>query len=179
MTTPHDEIPGAWCDEAPAARRKTVLIADDDDDMRALVATVMRHDGFEVLEARDGAEMVELLEAMDRPSRRPDFIVTDVLMPGLSGLSILNVLRRAPWNVPILVITALGPQTFHDYARKLGATSTLRKPFDAEALRIAIVDAFLLHCADELPRAYAVQGVQGESDQGPDEAKKGAASNVV
>src|SRR4051812_13671312 len=50
----------------------TVVLAEDDDDMRAFVATIMRFDGFEVLEARDGAELLDLLEEMDRRHRRPE-----------------------------------------------------------------------------------------------------------
>jgi CheY-like chemotaxis protein len=64
-------------------------LPDDDEDVRALIVDTLRGDGHYVLEAHDGAELVECLrDALDDLTVRPDVIVTDVLMPNLSGLGV-------------------------------------------------------------------------------------------
>jgi len=127
---------------ATGAAPTTVLVADDDEDMRALVATTLREDGYLVREARDGAELLTRLEeALDDPSARPDVVVSDVLMPGLSGLGVLNALRRAQQDVPVILITVLTDETIHVVARRLGAVGVLHKPFDIDDLRTAIIHA--------------------------------------
>lgn len=84
------------------------LVADDDDDMRALMAASLKADGFEVVEAKDGGELLDRLsEAMAEPSTQPDVVVTDVLMPRLSGLGVLDALHRARLRFPVVLVTVL------------------------------------------------------------------------
>jgi CheY-like chemotaxis protein len=125
-----------------SVRPMTILVADDDDDMRSLVAETLRTDGYRVVEAADGAELVEYLRtALDDPSMRPDVVVTDVLMPKLSGLGVLTELRRAQWGVPVIVITVLADDSVRSAAERLGAVAILKKPFDADDFRTAILNA--------------------------------------
>lgn len=73
------------------AEHLVVLVADDDEEMRTLVAATLREDGCSTLEARDGQELLDLLgEALDEPGLRPDVVVTDLKMPRLSGLGVLG-----------------------------------------------------------------------------------------
>lgn len=123
-------------------RATTVLVADDDDDMRALVASTLRADGFEVLEAIDGAQLLERLEdALSDPRSRPDVVVTDIMMPRLSGLGVLDALRRAQLHFPVILMTVLADDSIHIVAKRLGALGVLRKPFDIDDLRTAVVNA--------------------------------------
>lgn len=69
-----------------------VMVADDDDDFRALVVAALQADGHSTIEAHDGQELLELLRD-DVPSTRPDVLITDVKMPKLSGLGVLEALR--------------------------------------------------------------------------------------
>lgn len=127
-----------------ATARTTVLVADDDEDMRALVASTLRDDGYEVTEARDGADLLAQLEAsLDNPRTRPDIVVSDVIMPELSGLGVLEALRRAQQHLPVILMTVLSDETIHTVAKRLGAVGVLRKPFDIDDLRTAIVNAFI------------------------------------
>ena len=124
--------------------RPRVLLAEDDEVFRALVASQLRRDGFEVVEAENGAELLERVEAMLRT--RPDgalVIVTDVNMPGLGGLDVLAVLRCADVAMPVVLITAFGDDEVRAEARDLGAVAVLSKPFDGDALRAAVADATL------------------------------------
>jgi len=127
-----------------ATARTTVLVADDDDDMRALIARTLRDDGYEVTEARDGADLLAQLEAsLDDPRRRPDIVVSDVIMPELSGLGVLEALRRAQQRLPVILMTVVSDETIHTVAKRLGAVGVLHKPFDIDDLRTAIVNAFI------------------------------------
>jgi len=120
----------------------TVLVADDDEDLRSLVAETLRADGYRVVEAHDGAELLEHLRAGLAGSRtNPDVVVTDVLMPKLSGLGVLDALRRAQWNVPVILMTVMGDGSVHTLARRLGAVCVLRKPLDIDDLRTAVLNA--------------------------------------
>ncbi len=124
------------------AVRTIVVVADDDDDLRSLVAETLRADGYAVVEARDGAELLSVLSnTLDDPFGRPELILTDVLMPNLSGLGVLEQLRRARVRVPILMMTGFAPNSVAAVAKRLGAIGVLRKPFDMDDLRVAVLNA--------------------------------------
>ncbi len=104
-----------------------VLVADDDEDMRALVTATLREDGCTTMEARDGQELLELLEqALDEPRLRPDVLVTDVKMPRLSGLGVLEALRHAGWKLPVVMMTVISDDSIHTVAKRLGAVGVRR-----------------------------------------------------
>jgi DNA-binding NtrC family response regulator len=129
-----------------AARKTTIFLADDDEDMRTLVAVALRNDGHEVVEARDGAELMELLSsAFGRPDASPDLVLMDVVMPMCSGLGVLTAIRRVRWDLPIIVMTAFPHASVLDYALYLGAAAVFRKPFDIDDLRTAVVNVYMAH----------------------------------
>ncbi len=122
----------------------SVLVADDDEDMRALVASALRGDGPDVVEAGDGEELlVALEETMDDPTLRPDVVVCDVKMPKLSGLGVLAAIQRAHMHCPVVLMTVLSDESIESVAKSLGAVGVLRKPFDVDDLRTAVVNAML------------------------------------
>src|SRR5262245_32057755 len=102
----------------PLGRRVRILIAEDDVALRSFLAVALRKDGYEILEARDGAEVLGHLEGVlctDRqwtasspPPAAPDIIVSDIRMPGLTGLEVLDAIRGARLTVPVILITAFG-----------------------------------------------------------------------
>jgi DNA-binding response OmpR family regulator len=119
-----------------------VLVADDDDDLRASVVDALRADGYVVLEARDGEETLAFLhDAVTDPSTRPDVILADVRMPKLSGLGVLVQLRRAGVRLPVVMMTGFYPDSVDIVAKRLGAMGVLRKPFDLGDLRAAVTKA--------------------------------------
>jgi len=118
-----------------------VFVAEDDDDMRAMITWALRSDGHRVVEARDGTELLGLLAVAESPEVRPDVIVTDVFMPGYSGVGVLGALRAARWEVPVIVITARHEGTVVEDALRLGATAVLRKPLDISELCAAVTRA--------------------------------------
>jgi CheY-like chemotaxis protein len=120
----------------------SVLVAEDDDDLRALVVQMLEAGGCSTRSARDGGEVIALLdEALDEPSLRPDVLVTDIRMPKLSGLGILHALKRARWSLPVVVMTAVNDESIEVVAMRLGAVGILHKPFDMDDLMTAVQNA--------------------------------------
>ena len=131
---------------ATLLRQPRVFLAEDDDEMRAFAYWTLREEGYDVVEAADGRQMLDRMRAVFGGSiARPDVIVTDLRMPGCSGLEVLAVIRRAGLRIPVILMTAFGDEALHSRAREFGATRVLDKPFDADHLREAVVDAHLDH----------------------------------
>jgi DNA-binding NtrC family response regulator len=105
--------------------------------MRALLTDVLQNDGYEVGEAKDGAEAVLALRA-----KRFDLILMDKNMPGPSGLDLLPGLRRVCPHSPIIMMTAFGDVPSYMEAMEKGAVEFLFKPFRMEELQAAISKAF-------------------------------------
>ena len=122
--------------------RSRVLLAEDDGPLRALIADVLQGDGYEVVEARDGLELLANIEASLVGEQRPFFVVVaDVHMPGLTGLDVLAILRCSFVAAPVILITAFGDDDTRAEARELGASAVFDKPFELEELRAAILEA--------------------------------------
>ncbi len=114
----------------------SVLVVDDDPEMRELLLDVLGHEGYEVAEAKDGTEAVLALRA--RPF---DVIVMDKNMPGPSGLDLLPGFRRVCPASRIIMMTAFGDVPSYMEAVEKGAVEFLFKPFRMEEMKAAIVKA--------------------------------------
>ncbi len=127
-------------------KRPRILVAEDDREMRRLLVEALREDGYTVDEAPDGVELLAhigssvLFGTFGSVRRPPDLIVTDVRMPGLTGLTVLAALRGTGESVPVIVITAFGDEETHRLAQQHGAVAIFDKPFDLVDLRTAIAD---------------------------------------
>lgn len=126
----------------PAPRRPRVAVAEDNVEMRRLIAVTLRSDGYDVVEAGDGAELIARLESLggaQGPARTAvELIVSDLRMPGLSGMDVLGAIRDGNWRTPFILITAFGDEDTHREAHDLGAAAVLDKPFDLERLRALV-----------------------------------------
>lgn len=121
---------------------KRALLAEDDDDMRRMLVRWLQKEDFEVIEARDGDELLGLLRAFGRSSPDEiavDLVVSDVRMPGLDGLEVLERLRREDSMMPVILISAFADQTVFAEAVRLGAT-LIDKPFGLDRLRVALCE---------------------------------------
>ncbi len=119
-----------------------VLLADDDPDIRAELASILAEDGCSVVEARDGYELMDLLAPYaTSPGVAPyDAIVTNVMMPGFSGLDVLTAVRRHLGRTPVLVVTAFGDTRTCLAARALGNVAVMKKPIDLDDLRATLAN---------------------------------------
>jgi DNA-binding NtrC family response regulator len=116
-----------------------VFVADDDDDLRSLVAEALRADGYSVVEVRDGVELLACIA--DYAGMPTPVVVADVRMPHLSGLGVLSQLKKVHSNVPVLLMTGFLPDAVRALADRLGALGVLAKPFDVDDLRTAVMNA--------------------------------------
>ena len=124
--------------------KQRILVADDDPDMRTLIAYVLRRGGYDVVEAGSGMEAIERI-APTVWSKCGGFkaIVSDVCMPDLTGLDLLAALRCTRFETPVILMTAFGDEEVRAEAHSLGATAVLDKPFDLDELPAAVRKAML------------------------------------
>jgi CheY-like chemotaxis protein len=137
--------------QAPANRpqRTRVVLAEDDEELRRMLGSALRRDGYDVSEARDGREALAVLRsALAFGSREPpiELVVSDVRMPGASGLDILAVARDMDPSLPVILMTAFDDGDVREQARWLGADAVFEKPFAPDDL-----SAVALHIAAPRP----------------------------
>ena len=114
----------------------SILVVDDDDDIRALVGELLERAGHGVIKAPDGESALKLFY-----SRQPDLVVLDVSMPGLDGWEVLKRIRELS-DVPVLMLTARAEELEKVRGLRAGADDYVTKPFGRQEL-LARVDATL------------------------------------
>lgn len=113
---------------------RTVLVVEDDPGMRSLLATLLAEEGYRVETAREGTEGLSKLRSVE-----PDLVITDLRMPGLSGIELIREGRRGGSDARWIVITAHGSIAGAVEAMREGASDYLTKPLQSpEELRIAV-----------------------------------------
>lgn len=107
-----------------ASQSKTILVVDDEPDLRDILKKELELDGCSVLEAKNGTEALELVK-----SRQVGAIISDIRMPGGDGLTLLNEVKKHNAALPIILVSGYSDI---NYARalKLGAAGLYAKPFD-------------------------------------------------
>src|SRR5262249_4306632 len=127
-------------DEPAVATQPCVLLAEDDREMRMLLAAALRQAGYDVVEALDGVDLLDCIAWV--VERRSDWseavLVTDVRMPAMGGLEVVARLRSMSWPGPIILITAFGDEATHALPRSLAAPRVPNQPVDLDVLCDAI-----------------------------------------
>ena len=123
---------------ASAPTRRTVLLAEDNEALRELVAMALEEAGFDVRAAGDGEAMIELLQSAVLADPPPVALVMDIRMPRFSGLDVLRAARLSRWHLPVVLMTAFPDEETVRLAESLGAACTLEKPLDVDDLIQAI-----------------------------------------
>ena len=110
---------------------RSVLIVDDEPNVRSLVRDVLELNGYLVHEASNGNEALAAVA-----TNTPDYVVLDVMMPGLSGIDVLTNLRRQPGHetLPVLLLSAADDDRSTWAGWQAGASCYLTKPFDPDML---------------------------------------------
>jgi serine phosphatase RsbU (regulator of sigma subunit) len=125
----YDDLPGG--DRNGRAMR--VLVVDDDYDIVAILTISLIQAGYKVASVSSGEAAIEYL--LETPT---DLVILDVLMPGMSGLQVLEYLRDLVPNMAVIVTTAHGSEEVAIGALRRGADDYLRKPFDVRDLRVTL-----------------------------------------
>lgn len=123
-------------EEMQAERQQTILIAEDEPDIRRLLQIMLTRAGFSVIAAANGRDAVTLFE-----EHRPALVILDVAMPELGGWDVLIHIRQRS-DARILMLTARGLETDQVRGLNLGADDYMTKPFQNQQL-VARVQALL------------------------------------
>jgi len=120
--------------------QRRILLAEDNVEMLRLLAGALAKDGYDIIEARTGAELLDhLVDHLLDGDRSPvDLIISDLRMPGFTGLEILAGLRDDDPATPFILITAFGGEEVREEALRAGAAAVFDKPFDVDDLRAAV-----------------------------------------
>ena len=119
--------------------RPRIVLAEDDDAMRRLLGDALIGDGYEVIELASGRALLDYLDQAAGRADAPALIVSDVRMPGLSGLQVLRAIRSWGWSVPVIMITAFADEQIRHAVRMAGAACMFSKPLDVDDLRTAVM----------------------------------------
>jgi DNA-binding response OmpR family regulator len=140
-----------------------IVVMEDDADIRTLMVHLLTHEGYEVLAAKNGSQGLELVE-----SHRPDLIISDVQMPGMSGFQVLESVRKNPAvaATPVILLTALQDRVHVRHGMTAGADDYITKPFEPGELSQAVC-AQLNRSAEQSARQEAAvhTAVKGTLDE--------------
>ncbi len=133
-----NDAPAAWHNPTPPAatgEKHTVLIVEDNPDLQSYMSEIFREAGYEIHLAADGQEGLRSAHV-----RRPDLVITDLMMPKMSGIDLIQRMRQSPplRTLPVILLTAKGDDDTRREVREAGADDFLAKPFsDLELLAVA------------------------------------------
>lgn len=137
----------------------SVLIVDDEPNIRRMVGALLSAEGYDVRDAADGRTGLAMAEAQE-----PDLALVDLMMPGeMDGLSLLQQLRERRPDVPVVMMSGRAALTDAVRATKLGAFTFLEKPLTPEGVLLALASAFELRQARRAAAALREElGISGE-----------------
>ncbi len=110
-----------------------ILVVDDDPSIRNMLEIVLRKNKYDVTLAKDGSQALEILK-----KRTFDLVISDIKMPDISGISLLQRLKTINPEIPVIMITAFASTNDAVEAMKLGAEDYISKPFNLEELKLII-----------------------------------------
>ena len=118
---------------------KRILLAEDEEVLRMLITDTLEDEGYEIDEACDGLEAIQLLE-----KNRYDLLIVDYMMPGLTGLEVIEKVRNELKNeqLKIMMLTAKSQQKDEEAAKKAGANYFFAKPFSPMKLVELVEEIF-------------------------------------
>jgi CheY-like chemotaxis protein len=123
------------------AENKKVLIVDDSKNIRKLITVVLRKEGYEFVEAKNGIEALEKVKIA-----RPDLVILDIIIPGIDGLKVCEEIRKDPKSkdTAIIILTSESTYEAREKAHEAGADIFMMKPFEPQDLRTAAKEALKL-----------------------------------
>ena len=122
---------------SPAAESRTVLVVDDEPDMRESLRDALGDEGYSVFVASNGLEALRILPVL----KRPCVVILDIIMPIMSGTELYSVLSTTPElaDIPVLISTS-------DPSRAPGQVPVMRKPVDLDRLLLVLAGFFAAPC---------------------------------
>jgi len=123
-------------------------LAEDDSELRRLIGTLLRKDGYLVIEVSDGRQMFDFLSSQCTAEHevQVDLVISDVRMPKRTGLDVISGLREHGRDMPVVFISAFADADLRHSVDTLGHAALLSKPFDTDVLR-DVVDYLFRYAA--------------------------------
>jgi len=144
-TAPQVSPAASMNEDRPVAPAR-ILLAEDADEMRAVLALRLRQQGYHVTECRDGAQLIAALsgylgnEGETPETQRFDLLISDIRMPGVFGLSVVEGGTEYRDFPPTILIKAFGDAETHAKAQQFGVAAVIDKPFDMNVLLSKVRD---------------------------------------
>jgi DNA-binding NtrC family response regulator len=134
---------GEACEDGavPENARTTVLVVDDDPDICVALEMILRYEGFEVWTAPNGRQALQRLEAEGEAGRVAEVVITDVKMPEMDGLALLERLRERGESPAVVMVSGHGDVAMAVDAVRRGAADFLEKPLDQNRVVVALRNA--------------------------------------
>lgn len=122
---------------APVSGKPTVLVVDDDGDLRLKIKMELAKDGYAIIMAEDGSKALAKVRESAKP---PDIVILDMQMPVMDGLGFLEHFRadKRTAGIPVIVFTSMSPAGWKTASSTLGANAFLSKPFIGNELRALV-----------------------------------------
>jgi len=119
---------------------KTVIIVDDHEHLRHILASILRFSGYKILEAETGTQAIE-----KAVSAKPNLILLDLDLPDITGIDAARVIKKNPTtaNIPIVACSALSGWEWREEALRVGMAEYLQKPIQSAVIK-SIIDKFIL-----------------------------------
>ncbi|MGZ3654033.1 MAG: sigma-54-dependent transcriptional regulator [Bdellovibrionota bacterium] len=146
--------------------KPSLLVVDDEESIRELLVIMLKREGYDVETAVDGESAASVLT-----KRGFDAVITDIAMPGISGIELLAKVRAQSFDTAVIVMTAHGSTESAVEAMKLGASDYLTKPFQIDEMKIAVANALKVRAMErenrqlrtELGKSFSVSNIIGNA----------------
>ena len=148
--------------------QEKILVVDDDQSMIQFLSALLRREGYEVLAARSGAEALDAAR-----EHAPDVVITDIKMPGMDGIALLENLKKQDESIPVIIMTAYASQKSAIEALNLGAFQYMEKHAKNDEIKVAVRNALEMrkvrfensYLKRQLKKSHATKEIIGKSDQ--------------
>jgi DNA-binding NtrC family response regulator len=117
--------------------QRSILVVDDDDPVRVMLARLLRTQGYEVHQAANAREARKAIEAS-----RPDLVISDIVMPGESGIELRRAIAQHWPGLPVILISGYSAEGPAEFAARTANTTLVQKPFAADQL-LSLVEQVL------------------------------------
>ena len=159
---------------------KQILVVDDEERIRQSLNGILKDEGFEVVESKDGVQALKQLE-----NDPPDLVLLDIWMPGMDGMEVLERMKGQIPNLPVIMISGHGNIELAVKAVKLGAYDFIEKPLSLEKVLLAVNNALLFSKLEqenralrqEVERKYEIVGNSAEVQKLKEQIKIVAPTN--
>jgi DNA-binding response OmpR family regulator len=139
--------------------QQTILVIDDDESLRDTICLLVEKEGFKAVQVADGTAGLEQAVAL-----RPNLILVDLRMPGLTGIEVCRRLRASGSRVPVIVLSAVGDEIDKVLLLEIGADDYVVKPFGTREL-LARIRALLRRTSADPSSALSFAGIEVDLDQ--------------